>query len=54
MLGRNSQVVKLLLDAGADVNAVSILGRMALMELRIPEVVKLLLNAGADGKQKRE
>jgi ankyrin repeat protein len=48
---RRTEVVKLLLDAGADVNAQDNWGKKALaraVPYRDTEVVKLLLDAGAD------
>lgn len=47
----NTEIVKLLLEAGADVNAKDIYGNTALMyssEYGYTEIVKLLLEAGSE------
>ncbi len=51
---QNPEVIKVLLEAGADVNARTAADKTPLMfaaeNNQNPEVIKVLLDAGADGK----
>ncbi|MBO4351656.1 MAG: ankyrin repeat domain-containing protein, partial [Proteobacteria bacterium] len=47
-IDNNREIIKLLIEAGADVNASAYDGRTALTNTNDPETIKLLLNAGAN------